>query len=41
MVATSAAVVRSRNESMWERREAATCVGREGGREGRGGGREG
>ena len=36
MVATSVAVIRSRNESMWERREAATCVRRErkeGGRE--------
>ena len=29
MVATSVAVIRSRNESMWERREAATCVRRE------------
>ena len=38
MVATSVAVIRSRNESMWERREAATCVRRErkkGGRKGK------
>ena len=35
MVATSVAVTCFRNESTWERREAATCVGREGRRQGR------
>lgn len=34
MVATSVAVIRFKNESMWERRETAVCVGRKGGREG-------